>query len=91
MKTFPLAVLKHITRASVSSLLLLPCSEVCRVGRTNVKVESLIVERGDGIANDLVGQFADRLAHQVFVGLGYFDAGQTAGELHAQLRGRHRK
>jgi hypothetical protein len=32
MKTFPLEVLKHITRASVSSLLLLPCSEVCRVG-----------------------------------------------------------
>jgi len=32
MKTFPLEVLKHITSASVSSLLLLPCSEMCNWG-----------------------------------------------------------
>src|SRR6202521_6393397 len=48
---------------------------------TNVKVESLVVERGDGVANDLVGQLTDCLAYQI-VGLGYFDAGQTGGELH---------
>src|ERR1700687_3957013 len=48
---------------------------------TNVKMESLVVERGDGVANDLVGQFTDRLAYQI-VGLGYFNAGQTGGELH---------
>src|ERR1700686_4681592 len=48
---------------------------------TNVKVESLVVERGDGVSNDLVGQLADRLAHQI-VALGYFDTGQTGGELH---------
>jgi hypothetical protein len=32
MNTFPPDVLKHITRASVSSLLLPPCSEVSNVG-----------------------------------------------------------
>src|SRR5229473_5067381 len=48
---------------------------------TNVKVESLVVERGDGVANDLVSQLTNRLAHQI-VGLGYFDAGQTGGELY---------
>src|SRR6266446_8104161 len=49
--------------------------------RTNVKVESLVVERGDGVPNDLVSQLTDRLAYQI-VGLGYFDAGQAGGELH---------
>src|SRR5260370_29478387 len=48
---------------------------------TNVKVESLIVECGDGVANDLVGQLTDRLAHQI-VALGYFDSGQAGGKLH---------
>src|ERR1700732_3125883 len=50
-------------------------------GWTNVKVESLVVERGDGVANDLVRQLTNRLAHQI-VGLGYFDTGQTGGALH---------
>src|SRR3981081_4935284 len=45
----------------------------------NVKMESLIVERGDGVANDLIGQLTDRLAHQI-VALGYFDAGETGGK-----------
>src|ERR1700704_778133 len=49
--------------------------------RTNVKVKSLVVERGDGVANDLVSQLTDRLADQI-VALGYFDARQTGGELH---------
>src|SRR3981081_1455057 len=31
----------------------------------NVKMESLVVERGNGVANDLVGQLTDRLAHQI--------------------------
>src|SRR6202795_3976275 len=42
---------------------------------TNVKVESLVVERGDGVANDLVSQLTDRLAHQI-VGLGYSETGR---------------
>src|SRR5882672_7268574 len=48
---------------------------------TNVKVKSLVIECSDGVANDLVSQLTDRLAHQI-VGLGYFDAGQTGGKLH---------
>src|SRR5208282_6777877 len=50
----------------------------------NVKVESLIVERSDGIANDLVRQLTDRLAYQI-VGRGYFHARQPVGELHRRL------
>src|ERR1700687_5088983 len=53
--------------------------------RTNVKMESLVVERGDGVANDLVRQLTDRLAHQL-VALGYFDTGQTGGELHRRAQ-----
>src|SRR5208282_2171135 len=49
-------------------------------GRTNVKVESLIVERGNGISNNLVGQLAHRLPHQFFVGFGHCNSRQTAGE-----------
>src|SRR6266403_170238 len=57
--------------------------------RTNVKVESLVVERGDGVPNDLVSQLTDRLAYQI-VGLGYFDAGQ-AGRAARPLPGPHQK
>src|ERR1700704_3027896 len=48
---------------------------------TNVKVESLVVECGDGVANDLVSQLTDRLAHQI-VGLGYFDPRRAGGDSH---------
>src|SRR5208282_6413910 len=51
-------------------------------GRMNTKVKSLVVERGDGVANDLVGQLTDRLPDQIFAGVGSFDSGETAGELH---------
>ncbi len=47
-----------------------------------MEVKSLVVERGDGVANDLVGQFTDRFAYQIGVGFGDFDASQTTGELH---------
>src|SRR5580700_463820 len=43
--------------------------------RTNMEVKSLIVERSNSVANDLVGQLADGLANQLFVGLGHFNAG----------------
>src|SRR3979490_1108438 len=48
---------------------------------TNVKVESLVVECGDGVANDLVSQLTDRPAPHILP-LGYFDAGETGGKLH---------
>src|ERR1035438_4443852 len=52
---------------------------------TNMKVKSLVVERGDSVANDLVGQLTDRFAYQI-VALGDFDARQKSGELHRRPR-----
>src|ERR1019366_3159900 len=40
---------------------------------TNMKVKSLVAERGDSVANDLIGQLTDRFAYQN-VALGDFDA-----------------
>jgi len=46
-----------------------------------VEVKAFVIEGGDGVANDLVGEFADRFARQSLIGLGDFNSGQTAGEL----------
>jgi hypothetical protein len=50
----------------------------------NAKVKSLIVESGHGVANDLVGEFADRFTHKIVVGFRHCDSGQAAGELHGR-------
>src|SRR5260370_38380763 len=45
-------------------------------GWTNVKVESLVVGRGDGVPNDLVSRLRTPLAHQM-VGLAYSTSSPT--------------
>src|SRR5580658_10913292 len=50
-------------------------------GRPNVEMKSLIIQRGDGIADDLVGELADRLAYKLVIGLGDLDARQAASQL----------
>ena len=58
----PVAVSKQMTSASVSSLLLSPCSACVKSGRMHAEMKSLVVERDHGIADDLVGQLAHRFA-----------------------------
>ena len=53
--------------------------------RMHAEMESLIVERGDGVADYLVGQFANGFAHQ-FIGFGQFGAGELAGHAHRGFR-----
>src|ERR1700684_3153096 len=38
--------------------------------RPHVKVKTLVVERGDGVADNLIGKLADGLAYEFVVGLG---------------------
>ena len=46
----------------------------------NAEMKSLVVERGDGVADDLVGQFKDRFLDQL-IGFGQFGARIVAGDL----------
>ena len=45
------------------------------------EMKALVIERGDGVADDLVGQLAHRLLHQG-IRLRNFGAGKLAGHAH---------
>src|SRR5215470_163117 len=52
--------------------------------RKDLEAKTLVVEQGDAVADDHVGEFADRFANSLFA-LREFGAGKLAGNAHGDL------
>ena len=50
----------------------------------HTEMKALVIQDGDGISGDLIGQFTNRFPHQI-IGLGEFGAGEMAGYAHCGL------
>src|SRR5438309_1481934 len=75
------------SRSSEDTEALVMCFETIsgKNGGMHPEMKSLIVERGNGIADHLVGQLKDGFPHQ-FIGFRQLPAGHTAGHPHCGFR-----